>query len=984
MVTVLLAGGALFLKYQLEELRGVVQSQAELRVGARLDIGAVKANGLRGLRIDDVKVFIDSPAGPSISLKAPEVFVYLDVVELLYGHVTIDRIQVDRAQILATRPEDGRWWNARAGGIGRDKDLAAGTAFRIVGNECRLELRNIVGQTRLTVEDLAFDVSRLSESRDIAAKVSGVLAGFPKKRLEANVRYASMEDFDLRAQCGELSAEDINVFLPSSQRFVLTGSATPSIRAAGYPNKTLVLSLDMPFREIAVRDQPELILPAAGTLRALANYDFDTHLLTLVTAKAESEQIAGRVEGVISFEESVPHFDLQVEANQLPVMELIDYALEGRGSEYGEFTLDLKDPYKVSVALRGTPETPVISADAGVSSGAVSFKPKNPDFPSVDLVFGLVNVSWDSESAFPGGTLNITDGSISHADTGLRAHNLSGSLTLGDHVVALEPLSAEIRGNTLVGRARYDVAKQKAEVAVSGVAAELEKTPLGSRIKNVRVRGSANARCTGLFEKGHYALDLTVDATQAEVDYQWWFRKPLGVGATINALNIDVKSGEAIRISSSAAVDASPLNAVFDFVHESGHWRMQRVRLHSDSVSVGSAGKCLRIPYAVSGGVCREGFVEWQRKPGAAKASTTRMGGFFNTISLLPDGSDTPIEGKGLRIETILDDTVPTDRKGAITVTADAGRIPPLGSGWFLPFRSDDPALNEEFSLKPRNWTYSVAVNGLEMPPWRGTEFACEVSSTAEEIGLSHFQAKVDGGRLEGSYHFEKVDNVAELSAKWQDIPASYVLRHLHFPDVLTGTMTGEVQYAVDYDDPDTLKGKGSFEIGQGQFSADFIRMQFEEQLGSDAGALPNSLKFTRFRGDVLIQGDRVEISDLLLQAQGIRVSGAGQYVVDGDVDFKLKAAIAPKTAKQMPLLLNSFNIDGHKLTLNDIELAFDIKGPMFNPSGQVVGLPSVAVTLVSGAGEVASEAIKIIDAPRQILLDLVKIFGAITGAPGK
>jgi hypothetical protein len=82
----------------------------------------------------------------------------------------------------------------------------------------------------------------------------------------------------------------------------------------------------------------------------------------------------------------------------------------------------------------------------------------------------------------------------------------------------------------------------------------------------------------------------------------------------------------------------------------------------------------------------------------------------------------------------------------------------------------------------------------------------------------------------------------------------------------------------------------------------------------------------------------------------------------------------------QIPILRASFNVEGHRLTQNQIELVFHVKGPAFNPSSRVKGLPPVGVTLVSGAAELTSEAFKVIDIPRQILMDLFRIGGGIVG----
>ena len=144
--------------------------------------------------------------------------------------------------------------------------------------------------------------------------------------------------------------------------------------------------------------------------------------------------------------------------------------------------------------------------------------------------------------------------------------------------------------------------------------------------------------------------------------------------------------------------------------------------------------------------------------------------------------------------------------------------------------------------------------------------------------------------------------------------------------------------------------------------------------------SLPPSLNFSRLNAQLSFNGDTVRTPTLLLESQGITIRGKGQFIKDGDMDYELQVAISPDVAQKIPLLRDSFNVGGHKLTQNDIELTFHVNGPTFNPSSAVAELPPVGVTLVSGAVEVTSDAIKVIDIPRQILVDLFKIGGGIVG----
>jgi len=473
-----------------------------------------------------------------------------------------------------------------------------------------------------------------------------------------------------------------------------------------------------------------------------------------------------------------------------------------------------------------------------------------------------------------------------------------------------------------------------------------------------------------------------VDATQSQIDYAWWFRKPVGMGATIQDLKIDIEPKRRITLTGAATLDTSPLNATFTFSRESGKWQMQRVDATSDGIDVVTTGKCLRLPYTASGGLGTACYYAWERMPGGPKSSLTRAGARFDGIALHPENSDIPFDCKGVQLEMTMDNSR-EPRTGTLSLSASEGKVPPLGSPWFLPMRPADPELAEKYPVIPRDWSYTLSAEVLHMPPWHGQDFEGTVYSDPRQTGLSHFGADIDGGRLDGSYRLEKGDNISELVAQWTDLPATYLIRHLNFPELLTGTMNGEVRYTVDRDDPGTLRGTGFFDIRDGQFSADFLRRQFEGQLDGSITSLPSSLRFPRLRADVEFEGDTVKTRNMQLDAEGIEVSGDGQFIIDGDMDYDLRVSIAPDTAKRIPILVESFNLEGHRLTQNDIELAFHITGPTFNPTGEVAGMPPIGVTLVSGAAEVTSRAIKVIDLPRQILVDLVKIGGGIVG-PGR
>ncbi|HPO13753.1 MAG TPA: AsmA-like C-terminal region-containing protein [Candidatus Hydrogenedentes bacterium] len=983
-LTVVFVAGVLFIRYQLTAVRESLVARAENRLGGNLQLGALQVNGLRGFSVDGFQADVEVPEGPNVQVTIPKAYVYVNLIDLVYGYVNIERVVVDGAKVMLSRREGEPWFRIKEGA----KPGLPEFAFRVMGKGCSLEIQRLVGETGLQLSNIDLDVARLLDSPDLSIKIAGAVNNDPQKNFVAKLRYASMQDFDLRAQCGELCAEDVNAFLPPEQQVAKQGSVTPSVHVTGDPNRTLVVSVEAPFKNLFFRDQPALLKPVSGSLNALGGYNLDTRVFTLITAKVQSEQLAGRLEGTVSFAADEPALDLHLRADQVPVMEAVDYLVKGKVSEFGQLTVDVQPPYEFGLGLQGTPKSPVFSAEASVNAGTVSFVPKDPLMPRGQLTFGMMKVSWDSKDGIPYGTFNVTDGTIDHEEIGLYAKKISGTLVLKEKMVMLDPINAELTGNAFVGRAQYDLEAQQGEFTVSGLLEEAEKTPLGD-LDDFAVSGMVNATCSGKISKSSYAFDAELDLTRAQVDFDWWLRKPIGVGSTIPSFKVEFKPKKSITLEGDGAIDATQLHANFLFDYQKKKFDTKDIRFVLSPVDVPATSKCLRVPYALSGVAGKEIVIEYKRLPKQEEHNTIHVYGTLEDVVAMPEGASVPVTAKGASVDVFVND-LPHENQGMVKISAAEAHIPPLSVKWLLPLHPkdlpDDRPGKKKKAPEPEKtdtWTFVLNADSLEMPPWRGTEFSGEAFTDEQASGMRRFSAKIDGGSIEGSFSISQEDNIMEMQAKWDSIPTVYLLRHLNFPEVLEGKVKGQVHYRMDNDDPDTLKGAGLFDIEDGRFSADFLAKQFKEQLKGSTMSLPPSLEFSRFAADVELLGDTVKTKNIVLRGNGITITGDGDYIRDGDMHFSLKASITPDMAQKMPILMKSFNIDGHRLTQNNIEIAFDIKGPTFNPSGEVTGIPSIGVTLVSGAGELTSEAIKIIDAPRQILIDLIKIFGGIVG-PGK
>ncbi|HEO70358.1 MAG TPA: hypothetical protein ENN80_03780, partial [Candidatus Hydrogenedentes bacterium] len=784
-----------------------------------------------------------------------------------------------------------------------ESDLLADVPFRLSGSGGTLEVKNVVGDTHLYLDAFSFDMARLSGAPSIAARLTGLLGGSAGKCVDARLEYSSLEDFDLRIECDNITAEDVNVFLPARERLIESGTASPRVRITGYPGKAMVLWLETPFHDLVVRDQPDFLGANTGSLKALAGYDLETHIVSLTTAKADTGRLAGVLDGTVSFAESVPSFDLKIEADHLPESVVLDALLEGDAAQEYGLDLSLKPPCKALVRLRGTSESPVVTAVLNVSAGEIMLH-GTQDIPKGRIEFGEVEVAWDSEGRKPAGVFRIVDGSLEHEATGLRAERIAGLLDLTEGRLTCDPINALVTDRPFVGSFSYGLDTSEVEFTVNGDLVQLEHTVFSRDLEKLRIEGSAMIRCAGRKSNGRYVLDGEIDATQARIAYDWWFDKPAGIGATAQRLHIEMVPHEVLDISAGVVLSSSPFVMEGHAVHDAGGWVVETFECTSDRLDVAAGGRCLRIPYTLSGGYGENVRLAWQRVEGAEDAWTLSGQGVFDRVACFPEASERPLRCTDLDVSVVL--STGAECTGRAVLKAKEGRVPPFGETWFLPLRSTPSG-----EVQERTWTYDLSAEQLEAPPWKGTDFIGIGYRDAHVSGLTHFEASVEGGgRIEGSYHGVKADNAYDMQARWTGVPARYFVEHIGYPDVLRGESTGSVDYSLDRDDPGTLKGKGSFKVAEGRFSADFLLAQFQEHLENDVASLPPSLRFSRFEADVALERDRVETPRIELVSEGISMTGAGHFIRDGDMDYTLHLSVTPEAAQRIEALSEVLNVE--------------------------------------------------------------------------
>lgn len=853
-------------------------------------------------------------------------------------------------------------------------------AFRVAGENCRVSVRNLVGDSSLSLTNTRFDVFRLSDSPEMSGSISGTLGDNPDKQIDLRVRYASAEDFDIRVSHNQITPEDVNIFLPAEQQVFEQGALQPQVRLSGFPNDTIVLSLEAPYTGLVFRGQPDFLPPLSGRLSAFAQYDLATRTIRITAARAESPEFASDLTGEVSFQGVEPVLNLALRAQRLPVRDILNGFLAEQGAKFGVADLQLNTPYDLSLTVNGPPSAPIFSARAELDSGSLKLEPDNAILPRGEITLGRVDVSWDTSKTVPTGCIVVQNGFLEHKATDLRAEQIAGTLCLRDDALVLEPFTAMFTKNPLSGKVRFDLATQSATFELNGSLSSIETTPLHKPAKELTLAGTAGLRASGTASAAGATIDASVDLTQTRVDFEWWLTKPAGTGAVLHGVHIDYKPKKKIDISGGITLDGAEFDALVNVAWRKGKYDLERIRAKTAGFSAATADRCLNVPYAMAGGGVQNATFNWDREPSLPEANRWSLEGDIDHAVLTPRTSEVPVVVREAHVIAQIESLADTQSK--LTINAKEASIPSFKEEWLIPLESEaDPDFVKQFAAKKKNyWTYELKAGSLSLPPWNAVNFEAEAKDDDTAFHMNRFTGTVGEGTLSGEYHLREEDRYGSLKAKWDGIPSESLLAHLELPPMLTGKCTGNVDYAMDQDDPATLDGKGYFEVKEGKFSADFLVAQLQGTLEGDLSALPPSLAFSRLGADVEMKGDRIGTKNLFLESSGLKLSGNGSYISNGDMDYDIQVSLTPETAARIPAMQTYFNLEGHRLTQSELTLGFHISGPSFRPQSSVAGLPPVGVTLVSGAFEMTSDALSIVDLPRQLLVDLFKIGGGIVG----
>lgn len=970
LLSAMLTGGALMLRYRLEGVEGAVAAMAQARTGATLKFENADVAGIRSIRLDGIDITYPVANGPDSRAEIGSMYVQFDIVDLLQGQLTLESLRFQDAHITLNRPSGPIGTAARPAisGKGPSVPLQLG-ALNVEGVNCRLTVGNIRGDASIDLDDLNFSIRKPAASTSLTGEISARRDGKPKNEVYLSGFFESADRFAIRARMGNVTAEEINPYLSAPQRFVETGALDVEARVEALPDAPMSVWLSADIADLGVRNQPAALANYSGALSATMEYDPKSQRAENISARAESADWRGTVYGDINFAGETPAFNIDVDAAPLPLVMLFETFLLDRLTPYGELSLTPHPSSSLQVHIAGTAADPDIAARLRLAGAEAQFTSANPRWPSGDITFGPIEASWDSATGTPQGHATILRGSLRQEEFNVEIDDLAGIVDVHGTNISSETFSGRLTGQTFVGSVDYDVPTRKGTFTLNAGIAGLEDTPLHDRIKHTTLWGSGSIRATGTLAPDEYTADIAADASQTRVLYNWWLDKPAGLAVAGNVgLRFRPNKDLKLRIDANAA--GSPVHAEFDIARVGSKWRLLRIAAQSPKGDIAQVARAVRLPYRFEGGFGQDIDYLWTRKFEGPNEWESQASGKYDRVVMTPDGGEHAFIFEEGTFDVQF--TKGEQSTGKLILHAANAETPPLrGSTWFIDPRKDDPLL-EEYPRGDRPWTFHITADEAHVPPWHGTAFSGEGYSERPSSGLRYFNANVDEGRIQGWFEHHSVENLTQLTAEWNKIPSQYLLDYLEFPHVLVGVNTGSVSYTVDSDDPSTATGTGSFTVSDGKFSADYLISLLEGSEGLGASMLPQSLAFKTLSTQVEIKGDQVNTPNLFLDSEGFELRGEGGFIVDGDMNYTINVAISPKVAEGIPPLREALNMQGLKITQQNVELGFNVKGPLFKPRGELSQLPTADVMLVTGALGVGTD---LIDLPRQILADVFKVF---------
>lgn len=979
-VAALLTAGLLLARYRLDSVRDQAVEAISRQIGAHVTLDSAALAGPNTISVTALAFRVGSPDRVEASITAPKATVTFELAHLLRGDFQLAALTLDRPTVdIQVRQTGELLASGLPEGAGRFP-LPPGVAIR--GSDASIHA------TSPFAPPVSFLNATFSTRKDPLGELTGSLAGdlhvADQDAVPARFRFTANGSgrFDSDLRIDGASLPGLLSSATTRELPIRAGEFDPRFRLT-LEDREWRFACDAQVRGLVIEGAPAFLQPLNGFVQMESAIDPDDRSVMLRRATVDFGVVRGEVHGLVDFSTASPLLNIRLESDHLPINTVLDEltsAIESRTQDRTLIHAALSGPSQLLVNVSGPAATPHIVVRANAGAGLLEVESQDETLPDAALQFGLLEIIWDNKSSKPQATLTVTDGTVSHNATDLLAERVSGSLRLDHPRLLFDPLTADIRGNRFAGYVELDVESRTGTLDLRGKLTRLEQTPLADAIRYTELAGAANMELRASVDEGGTRFAGEVDATDAEILHRTWFLKPYGLGVRA-AFDGRVLEDGAVELDARVTASGSAGQVQLLFAPGAGRLDLKRCTASIEVLDAVTVGRTLRIPYRVSGGSVVAGEYVWLRDDGVRPDGTRFWHGEgwaeFDALTVRAEGAEHAIRASGLRVDYALRNA--ETNTGDVRLHAEQATMPPFGTKWF---GSPDipPALRERYPAQPRDFTFHLAAGAVEAPPWDGANFEGTAFLNDAATGLESYRAAIGEGHIEGSFRKDRVHNASENLARWERIPVTYLTRHLGQPEILNGLCTGHVQYSRDADDPRSLQGTGAFEVEDGQFSADYLLYEMGVLSPGDAASLPPSLRFARLQSEVAFQQDVIETPTLLLESEGIRIEARGRYMIGGDLDYAVDVTLSPEVARQIPALQEHLNLEGHTLAQQDIRLAFQLSGAATSPRSEVTQATPVSVTLVAGGLEVMSEAAKVIDIPRKVLGDLLKIGGGLVG----
>ncbi len=979
------AVGALFLKYRMEHVRSFSASAVRARVGMDFGIEALHTEGLRTLRADGLRMAMPVPGLGHVALSVDTLQVTLSLPDLIFGQAVAGRASVTGGRLVveADARTDTRTELPRTGAIRPERLLAALPALAVVGNDCVVEWHASPDTPPVVFEDISFDFSNRTDTRETSLALTAVpKTGEDTGALSIAASYRLPDMLDITVALDDITTAHLAPFMevPAS----LEGHVSGRVHAFGMLENKVVTEATVTVRDATIPGVPEDFERLGGEIRALVQWDAVANRLALLQGTVTTDYFEVTARGDLDLSQQPVVLDATATVGAVAFEELMVALLPEELNRHGTLEVDVAPGAEATVRAWGPLDDLETEAHCFVPSMTLAFAPSDTTMPKGSARIEKARFIWDDFSKMPRGTANVVDGGVHAEAFNVSVDALAGVVVLDDAGVSLRPITARADGKPWSGVITYKMEKGELHFDVNGALTGIEETPLYNITDKLWLGGDIAVHGKGIYgPDGRLRLNASADVTRGMVQFEWWLRKPVGVGASIHHIEVDMIPGRTLDVQGEASIEDTRIQAKLEYIHTGERFQSQHIRVDIPHLEINSAGKCIQIPYTVLGTVCRDGYYESNPAGDNIEDSIAVIGGYFEEVFFWPEGGENPLVCRDAEVKVTLTDIENVERSAKLEVHVGDAHVPPFGDDWLLHIGPTDPEYIEQFPSEPQPWTYKLSADRLAVPPWEGNNFSAEVFSDEQETRFNFFRADVGNGRIEGKHRHTKEDNLMRIEARWDGIPAKYLIRHLELPEILVGEITGDVAYQVEQDAPETtLDAKGQFTVVDGHFIPEQLALMFADTLGSSFIALhPDALRFKEMSSQVRIEGDHIHTSDVVIDSAGMRITGNGVWVTEGDLDYRVDLAVKPDLAEQIPILRDNFNVQGFRMTQQDIELGFHLTGPTVQPTGELAGLPPIGVTIVSGAAEMTGEAIRLLDTPRQMFMSIFRIGGGILGA---